>query len=315
LTGSSLFSPAQKGSLPQDTLMIEHAYAKVNGVRLHYAAAGSGKLIVFLHGFPEFWYMWREQLEEFSQDHRAVALDMRGYNLSSKPEDVNAYRIEYLIEDVRAFAAHLGYERFVLAGHDWGGVVAWTFALQHPGLLEKLIIVNAPHPAVFERELRDNPAQQAASQYMLMFRSAEAEKTLTANHYAALVEGVLKDGIARGYVSEADRKAYLGAWSQPGALTGGLNYYRASRLGPPSGKAEMGISRILKSFPSLIVKVPTLVVWGEKDPYLLLDNLTGLEHFVTNLTVRRVELGSHWVIHEKPDAVNSYFREFLAGKG
>ena len=131
--------------------MIEHGYAEVNDVRLHYAAEGSGKLIVFLHGFPEFWYMWKEQLEEFGQDHRAVALDMRGYNLSSKPAEVNAYRIEHLVEDVRAFAGHLGYEKFVLVGHDWGGVVAWAFALWHPGLLERLVIINAPHPAIFER--------------------------------------------------------------------------------------------------------------------------------------------------------------------
>jgi epoxide hydrolase 4 len=295
--------------------MIEHAYAQVNGVRLHYAAAGSGKLIVFLHGFPEFWYMWKEQLEEFSGDHRAVAPDMRGYNLSSKPPEVEAYRIEHLVEDVRALAAHLGYQKFVLAGHDWGGVVAWAFALRHPNLLEKLLIVNAPHPAVFERELRENPAQQAASQYMLLFRSPQAESALSANNYAAMVEGVLKDGIAGGYISEEDRRAYLEAWSQPGALTGGLNYYRASRLGPPGEKGEAGASEFLKAFPSLIVNVPALVVWGEKDRYLLPGCLTGLEYYVTNLTIRRVTHGSHWVIHEKPDAINSYFREFLSAKG
>lgn len=143
--------------------MIEHALADVNGVRLHYASAGEGKLILFLHGFPEFWYMWKEQLAEFSRDYRAVALDMRGYNLSSKPAEVEAYGIDFLIEDVRGLAAHLGYEKFILAGHDWGGVVAWAFALRHPNLLEKLIIVNAPHPAIFRRELRENPRQQAAS--------------------------------------------------------------------------------------------------------------------------------------------------------
>jgi epoxide hydrolase 4 len=295
--------------------MLEHAYAEVNGIRLHYAAAGSGELILFLHGFPEFWYMWKEQLEEFSQDHRVVALDMRGYNLSSKPEGVDAYRIELLVEDVRAFVAHLGYRKFILAGHDWGGMIAWALALQHPELLEKLIIINAPHPAIFDRELRENPAQQAASQYMLLFRSADAEAALSSNQYAALVDGVLKEGMAGGYISESDRKAYLEAWSQPGALTGGLNYYRASRVGPPSGEAESGLAKILKSFPSLIVNVPTLVLWGEKDPYLLLNNLTGLEQYVTNLTVRRIELASHWVIHEKPDAVNAYLREFLAGRG
>jgi pimeloyl-ACP methyl ester carboxylesterase len=287
--------------------MIEHGYAEVNDVRLHYAAEGSGRLIVFLHGFPEFWYMWKEQLEEFGQDHRAVALDMRGYNLSSKPAEVNAYRIEHLVEDVRAFVAHLGYEKFVLVGHDWGGVVAWAFALWHPKLLERLIIINAPHPAVFDRELLNNPAQQAASQYMLMFRSPQAEEAMSANHYAALVEGVLEPGIEAGYISEADRNAYLEAWSQPGALTGGLNYYRAARIGPPSGKSEGGCSETLKTLPSLIVNVPTLVIWGEKDPYLLMGNLEGLEDYVANLTVRRVELGSHWVIHEKPD-----LREYLS---
>ena len=292
--------------------MIEHGYAEVNDVRLHYAAEGSGKLIVFLHGFPEFWYMWKEQLEEFGQDHRAVALDMRGYNLSSKPAEVNAYRVEHLVEDVRAFVAHLGYERFVLVGHDWGGVVAWAFALSHPKLLERLIIINAPHPAVFDRELRNNPAQQAASQYMLLFRSSQAEDALSANHYVAMVEGVLKPGIEAGYISEADRIAYLEAWSQPGALTGGLNYYRAARIGPPSSESEAGCSETLKALPSLVVKVPTLVIWGQKDPYLLMGNLEGLEQYVANLTVRRIELGSHWVIHEKPDAINSYLREYLS---
>jgi pimeloyl-ACP methyl ester carboxylesterase len=292
--------------------MIEHAYADVNGVRLHYATAGSGKLIVFLHGFPEFWYAWKEQLEKFSGDHHAVAPDMRGYNLSSKPKEVEAYRIEPLVEDVRALAAYLGYEKLVLAGHDWGGVVAWTFALKHPELLEKLLIVNAPHPAVFERELRENPEQRAASQYMLLFRSPGAVSALSPNNYAALVEGVLKDRIAGGFISEEDQRAYLEAWSQPGALTGGLNYYRASRIGPPSGESEAGPAEMLKAFPSLSVEVPTLVVWGEKDRYLLPGCLNGLEQYVTNLTVRRIPLGSHWVIHEKPDVINAHFREFLS---
>lgn len=294
--------------------MFEHGFADVNGVRLHYAAAGSGNLIVFLHGFPEFWYMWKEQLEEFSKDHRAVALDMRGYNLSSKPADVNAYKVEHLVEDVRAFVVHLGYDKFVLAGHDWGGAVAWAFALWHPEMLDRLVIINAPHPAVFERELRDNPAQRAASQYMLMFRSPGAEAALSVNHFAALADGILKEGIARGYFSEADQRAYLEAWSQPGALSGGLNYYRAAKVGPPSGDGKPGLAEVLTKFPSLVVKVPTLVVWGEKDPYLLLGNLEGLEHYVSNLTVRRIELGTHWVIHEMPDAVNAHLREYLAGR-
>ena len=127
--------------------------------------------MLFLHGFPEFWYEWRKQLPEFATDHFAVAPDMRGYNLSSKPAEVEQYAMPHLVEDVRSLAEHLGYGKFVLVGHDWGGAVAWAFAIQHPGSLEKLVIVNAPHPGVFSKLLRENLAQQQASQYMVEFRN------------------------------------------------------------------------------------------------------------------------------------------------
>lgn len=293
---------------------MKQAYADVNGVRLHYVEAGEGRLILFLHGFPEFWHMWKNQLEEFSKSQRAVAVDLRGYNLSSKPPEVEAYDISLLIEDVRALAAHLGYQKLTLVGHDWGGVVAWAVALQHPDLLDILIIINAPHPAIFERELRENPAQQAASQYMLQLRSPDAEKILSANNYAALYEGVLKDMVERGHLSDRDREAYLEAWSQPGALTGGLNYYRAARVGPPSGDDAGGAAELVRRFPSLTVKVPTLVLWAEKDIYLLSSNLSGLERYVANLTIRRIPTGSHWVVHEKPDLINAYIRDFVASR-
>lgn len=290
--------------------MLEFKYAGVNGVRLHYATAGTGKLILFLHGFPEFWYAWKNQLIEFARDHQAVAPDLRGYNLSSKPAEVELYQITHLVEDVRALAAHLGHSKFILVGHDWGGVVAWATALYHPESLEKLIIINAPHPGILERELRCNPAQQLASQYMLMFRSPQAEQILSANSYAFLVEAVLAEGLRQGYFSEEDRAAYLSAWSQPGALTGGLNYYRAARVGPPSG-AGSPPTRLPSDLPSLIVQVPTLVIWGEQDRYLLTGNLEGLERFVPNLHVKRIPDGSHWVVHEKPALLNGWIREFI----
>ena len=212
----------------------KNQYAEVNGVRLHYVTQGKGPLIIFLHGFPEFWYEWKDQLPEFGKDHRAVAPDMRGYNLSEKPVGVDRYQMKDLVEDVRALAEHLGYKKFILVGHDWGGGVAWSFAIAHPEYLEKLIIVNCPHPAVLARELAENPAQQKASQYMLLFRSPQAEQTLSANNYAALVDGVLGDGLKSGVFTDADKQAYIEAWSRPGALTGGLNYYRAANLGPPT---------------------------------------------------------------------------------
>ena len=195
--------------------MFEHKYADVNNVRLHYVTAGKGKLIMFLHGFPEFWYEWKNQLTEFGRDYQAVAPDMRGYNLSSKPADVEQYRMKYLVEDIRALVEHLGYKKFVLVSHDWGGGVAWPFAMRHPEYLEKLIVINAPHPITFVRELRDNPAQQKASQYILVHRTPEAEDILSRNNYAMLVISLLEDGLNQGYFTEEDRKAYIEAWSQP----------------------------------------------------------------------------------------------------
>jgi pimeloyl-ACP methyl ester carboxylesterase len=299
---------------------IRHNFADVNGVRIHYAsacaglgtgaAAGAGKLILFLHGFPEFWYAWREQLVEFGRDYFAVAPDMRGYNLSSKPAEVERYEISQLVGDVRALVGHLGAKSCFLVGHDWGGVVAWAVAIACPDVVEKLVIINSPHPAIFQRELFENPAQQQASQYMLVFRSPEAEAMLSANNYALMQEGILGEGLRRGYFTEADRQAYVEAWSQPGALTGGLNYYRAAKIGPPTGAGDEA-SHMKLNFPSLDVKAPTLVIWGEKDPYLLTGNLNGLDRYVRNLRVERIPDGTHWVVHEKPALVNSLIRGFL----
>ena len=290
--------------------MFKHAYAEVNGIRLHYAMNGSGKLILFVHGFPEFWYAWKEQLVEFGRDHCAVALDMRGYNLSDKPEAVEQYAIKYLTEDLRALARSLGHERFILVAHDWGGAVAWALAINHPECVEKLIIVNSPHPAVFARELAENPVQQKASQYMLAFRSRKTEAMLAANNYAALVGIVMGEGLKKGHFTEEDREAYIAAWSQPGALTGGLNYYRASRVGPPSGDEQ---ARTFEpGARSMDVRVPTLIIWGERDVALTPGNLDGLEAYVPDLTIRRIPDGTHWVVHEQPALVNGAIREFIA---
>jgi pimeloyl-ACP methyl ester carboxylesterase len=287
---------------------MDHRYADVNGIRLHYVTAGHGPLILFLHGFPEFWYAWKDQLAAFGRDHRAVAPDMRGYNLSSKPAEVAAYAVKHLVADVRGLADHLEAKTFVLVGHDWGGVVAWAFALRHPERLEKLVIVNAPHPEVFARELRENPAQQTASRYMLLFRSPEAEQLLAADDHRRLLAMFRREGVP---FTDEDRAQYLAAWSQPGALSGGLNYYRAAGVGPPT--LEGAPARSFSGAPSSrTVTVPTLVIWGERDTALLTGNLDGLETFVPNLTIKRVPDGSHWVVHQQPELVNRLIRDFLA---
>lgn len=291
--------------------MLKHEFADVNGVRLHYARAGQGRLILFVHGFPEFWYAWKNLLPEFGRDHLAVAPDMRGYNLSSKPADVSDYAVPHLVDDLRALAKSLGHEKFVLVAHDWGGGVAWSLGIHHPECLEKLVIINAPHPALFERELNRSPAQQAASQYMLLFRSPKAEATLAANNYAFLVDAVLTRGLKKGHFTEDDRQAYLAAWSQPDALTGSLNWYRAAGIGPPT-KADAEARSFEPSAGPSKVKVPTLVIWGERDQALVKENLEGLEEYVPDLTVRRIADGTHWVIHEQPTLVAAHIREFLA---
>jgi pimeloyl-ACP methyl ester carboxylesterase/catechol 2,3-dioxygenase-like lactoylglutathione lyase family enzyme len=292
---------------------LEHKFAEVNGVKLHYVTSGNGELILFAHGFPEFWYEWKNQLADFGRDHQAVAPDLRGYNLSSKPLDVEQYQVPVLVEDLRALAVHLGTKRFTLVGHDWGGALAWAFAAAHPEMLDKLVIINAPHPGVFLRELRQNPAQQQASMYMLMFRSPGAESMLSANNYAMLDAAVLGEGLKSGYFTAADHQAYLEAWSQPGALTGGLNYYRAAHIGPPTGDAADFTASPSADVSAMSIRVPTLVIWGEKDTALLPGNLAGLDAFVPHLRIERIPEGTHWVVHEQPARVNQLIRNFLAG--
>lgn len=282
-------------------------YVEAGEVRLHYVSRGTGPLILFVHGFPEFWYAWRNQLAEFGEDHRAVALDMRGFNLSSRPANPDAYQVPKLVEDLAAVADHFGARKFVLVGHDWGGVIAWSFAMAHPERLDKLILVNSPHPGVFMRELAQNPAQQRASQYMLMFRRPDAEQILSADNYAALrnqFEGLIRSG----HMTSLDLDRYVEAWSQPGALTGGLNYYRASRIGPATGGSPASPT---PPAAAMTVRVPTLVIWGERDPFLLTGNLDGLDAYVPALTVKRIPDATHWIVHERPAEVNALIRDFI----
>jgi pimeloyl-ACP methyl ester carboxylesterase len=278
------------------------AFADVNGVRLHYVEEGKGPLILFLHGFPEFWYAWKDLLPEFGKDHHAVALDMRGYNLSSMLEAVDAYQIPVVVEDVRALAEKLGAKKFVLVGHDWGGVIAWAFAAAHPGMLEKLVIINAPHPAVFARELANNPEQQKASAYFNLFASPAAEPTLSQNDYAGLQQFVLGT-----WASDDDCRKYMEFWRR--GLTGGLNYYRAARLKSPGGGEKADTSGFL--VPQSAIAVPTLVIWGEKDTALLQGNLDGLDEHVKVLKIERVPDAGHWVVHEQPATVTRAIRRFL----
>jgi pimeloyl-ACP methyl ester carboxylesterase len=285
---------------------ITHHYADANGIRLHYTAAGSGSLVLFLHGFPEFWYAWRAQLLEFGRDRMAVAPDQRGHNLSGKPEGVEAYKARHLIADIRALALALGRARFTLVAHDWGGAIAWSFAIAHPEMVDRLVIFNAPHPIPFARELGGNPEHQKASSYMNLFRDAKAERVMSEDGYRRLA----RMSVDWWNASDEERRAYFEAWAQPGALTGMLNWYRASPFYPPIGD-DPGAARLKLDPKNFVVRVPTLVIWGMRDEFLRPSLLDGLDACVPDLRIERIAEGTHWVIHEQPGRVNAFIRGFI----
>lgn len=291
--------------------MIRHGMADANGAAWHYAAAGdpNAPLLLFAHGFPDFWYGWKRQLELLSDRFHCIAPDLLGYHLSDKPADVSSYRTKRLVEDLDAFAARFpGGDHFTLVAHDWGGALAWAYALKHPKRLKQLVILNAVHPAAFQREVSRNPAQAAASQYIHALRADDAELRYAADDYALLWRSLapLK---AKGCLSDADERAYKAAWAEPGALTGMFNWYRAMKMSPPGGAPPSATY----DDAALTVRVPTLVLWGEKDDALLPGCLDGLEQWVPDLTVVRLPEGTHWITHEYPDLIADRIRAFAEG--
>jgi pimeloyl-ACP methyl ester carboxylesterase len=296
---------------------MEHQYADLNGIRMHYVKHGAGEPILFLHGFPEYWGIWKKPMEELGKDHLVIAPDMRGYNLTSKPAEVEQYHIEHLVADIRALADHLKLKKFTLVSQDWGALVGWSFVLRHPEYVRRFVTINVTHPALFNRDLRENPAQQQASQYMLLFRSPQAEPFIMADDYAFGRQGVF--GAARqlgAQLSAEDEAELIAAWKQPGAITGGLNYYRAAKLGPPDGQGGEGGSNLVDGLKpqQLQVHLPVLFIHGEKDPYLLPSGQQGLEQYVHHLALRRIPDADHWVTLEKPALLTQYLREFMREK-
>jgi pimeloyl-ACP methyl ester carboxylesterase len=281
------------------------------GVRLHCAEVGTpgAPLIVFVHGFPEFWFAWKDVLPEFADRWHAVAPDLRGFNLSDKPSDPKAYRADRLIGDLDGLIRALGHERAVVVAHDWGGAVAWSFAIAMPQRVEKLVILNAPHPVPFARLLAEDPAQQRASDYMNWLRMPGTEVELAKDDFARF-DAFFQGTSPAPWFDAATRAAYHEAWAQPGAIVGGLNYYRASPLYPPVGE-DPGARRLKLDPKDFVVRVPTLVIWGERDRALLPTLLDGLETLVPDLRVQRLPECSHWLAHEEPERIAMLIRDFV----
>lgn len=287
-----------------------------HGITLACRAAGprAAPLLVFLHGFPEAAFVWDELLRHFGTRWRCIAPDLRGYGGSSAPVEVEAYRAKHLVGDVAALIGQLGGRAAAVVAHDWGGAVAWGLAAAQPALLERLVIVNSPHPAVFLRELRGSPAQQAASAYMNALCRPDAEARLSAADFAALWElfagmGALDaDRPGGGWLTPAVRAQYREVWRR--GLTGGLNYYRASPLRPPESPTDPVMTLELPA-ALVTVTVPTLVLWGEDDTALPPSLLDGLEAFVPRLRTVRIPRATHWVVHEQPQRLAAEIDTFL----
>ncbi len=282
---------------------MQHDYLETNGIRLHYVTEGEGPLILFLHGFPECWYSWRHQLSEFGKNYKAVAIDLRGYNESDKPKEQSAYALSELVKDVAGVIRALGYEKCVLVGHDWGGAIAWSFAYAYPEMLERLIVLNLPHPAKFAQGLR-TPQQLLKSWYIALFQLPALPELLIKSNNYAVIRSIFRDqAVNPNAFTEEDLDVLVAAAAKPGAVTAMLNYYRDIFQSEGFLDKQWGV-----------LKVPTLMIWGEDDKALGKELTYGTNEYVETFKIRYIPDCSHWVQQEQPGQVNQYMRAFLDGE-
>ena len=271
----------------------EHGAAEVNGLRLHYVTAGAGPLVVLLHGFPEFWYSWRHQIPALAAaGFRVLAPDMRGYNLSDKPAGIGSYRVEALVGDLVGLIRHVDEPRAHVVGHDWGGVVAWYAAMLQPEVVAKLVVINAPHPVAFARELRRS-TQALRSWYAGFFQLPWLPEAIWRLGGRVL----LRRALPRPAFSDGDIRQYTEALHRPGALTATINYYRAAVRYPPPRPRR--------------ISAPTLLLWGDRDPFLVQGLTRDLEELVPGIRVEHLPDVNHWVQNISPERVNRALVEFL----
>ena len=283
------------------------------GVTLNVAIAGPADAppIILLHGFPESHRTWRGIAPLLEDRFHLIMPDLRGFAGSDRPQEVEAYRTSLIVEDVFALADALGVENFALVGHDWGGAVAWSAAIDGNPRIERLAIVNSPHPVIFQKSLIESTEQRAASQYMNAFRTSGMDRAIEAMGFETFFDKTFGPHVDLSLIPEAEKRQYIAEWSQPGAMTAMLNWYRASQLIIPPPLISVPIPDwVLGAFPK--VRVPTLVVWGMLDKALLPLQLDGLERLVDDLHIVRIPDAGHFVPWEKPGAVAQALEGFLA---
>lgn len=281
---------------------LRHARIAGNGVNLHVVTAGKGQPVILLHGFPENWRSWRRQIAPLvGAGFSILAPDLRGYNLSDRPASQRAYRLNHLVADVAALVRATAYPRAHIVGHDWGGVIAWAFAEQHPELVDKLVILNAPHLKIYLKKVR-YPPQMLRSWYVLFFLVPWLpELVLSAGGFQVVRNMFRLRPTRKEAFSNIDIEKYAGALAQPGALTAALSYYRANLT-------TATLRKFTRSEP---IDAQTLVIWGERDPALGTELLEGLEEVANRVRVHRIADSSHWVQNEAPEEVNLVLIDFL----
>lgn len=279
-----------------DTLFLENG-----AVRLHAVGAGPshGPIVVLLHGFPEFWYGWRSQIEPLAHaGFRVIVPDQRGYNLSSKPPGVASYAVPDLVSDVIAIANQLGHEKILLAGHDWGAAIAWSTALLHPERVAKLAVLNVPHPSVMRRYISTRPGQMLRSWYMFFFQLPRLPEAVFSAFDFWVASNALVRSSRPGTFSSEDLSQYRVAWSQPGALTAMIHWYRA-------------LFRHRIKFPNRTVRVPTRILWGERDKFLLAGMAHESLRYCANAELFTFPEATHWLQHEEPIRVSQLLVDFF----
>ena len=292
LAGLSLFSYSLAFAASADLdQKVENHFADHDGVKIHYAAMGKGPLIVMIHGFPDFWYTWRDQMEALAPNYRVAAMDLRGYNLSDKPKGVDNYAVPLLLGDVQAVIKDAGYDSAIIMGHDWGGMISWQFAMHYPQMTDKLIILNLPHPRGLSRELAHNPKQQANSAYARNFQKPDAASKLTAEGLCFWV----KDPAAKEKYIEAFKRSDFEAM---------LNYYKRNY---PREPYEEDTSPLIK------VKAPVLMIHGLNDTALLAGALNDNWNYVEkDLTLVTVPGAGHFVQQDASEMVTRSVKAWLA---
>lgn len=280
---------------------FEHRFIEANGIKIHYVTQGEGPLVVLLHGFPEFWYAWRHQIPFLAKNFQVVAPDLRGYGRTERPFHISDYQISILSEDIKGLILALGHQKAYIVGHDWGGAIAWNLALEKPEVVDRLAVLNCPHPYMFVKALRSNFSQIRKSWYIFFFQIPRVPEYFFKLNGKVLLKNLFRHSSAKNTFRDEDINLYYETMNQEGAFTSALNYYRAAFHKPKTSQKREKISS------------PTMLIWGEKDVALGKELTYNMEPLFTGpFRLDYIPDCSHWANEEQPEIVNRLLEEFFS---